>query len=341
MRGSRVQFPPSAPHVTLMTEPPSKPRKPSRTKKKEDLWRAASLILVSMALIVTIAAVVFKFSKNALRGPDYEDSVSTQVPDDEPVALAEISELPESPNNNETATPKAVKVADKSDQQTDDALEAKRAPITAAVRAFFEADSVQARLPHVRDASRVQSLMNAYHEKRPVERFRLRNLGWLVPVDEPGHSLAFVQAMFEDATPSSLVVEETAEGQFLVDWECLVRYGELAWNDFLKLRPSKPTLMRLIASKPVSRPITGALAGREGEWLELRHPAEAGTILGHFDHTDPKFAALIEQLESGNWREVPLTLRVAFPSQSQSGDQVHIASVEGKGWLILKSNPQG
>ena len=324
-----------------MTEPPPQPRKLSRTKKKEVVWRAASLILVSVALTVTIAAVIFKFSKSALRGPVYEEKVGSKARDTEPVALPAVTSVPEPQDRSEMPSPPAVKAEDKSGPQPDETLETKRTAITSAVKAFFDADSVQARLRHVRDASRVQSLMTSYHEKRPVERFRLRNLGWLVPVDEPGHSLAFVQAMFEDATPSSLVVEETSDGQFLVDWECLVRYGELAWNDFLKLRPSKPTLMRLIASKPLSRPITGALAGREGEWLELRHPAESGTILGHFDHTDPKFATLVEQLESGNWREVPLTLRLAFPSQGQSGDQVHIASVEGKGWLILKPNPQG
>jgi len=56
----------------------------------------------------------------------------------------------------------------------------------------------------------------------------------------------------------------------------------------------------------------------QGEWLELRHPAESGTVLGYFDRNDPKFAALVQQLEMGQWKDVPVTLRLCFPAAPSS-----------------------
>ena len=45
----------------------------------------------------------------------------------------------------------------------------------------------------------------------------------------------------------------------------------------------------------------------------------------------------MEQLELGKWKDVPVTLRLCFPSAPTKleGLGVHIAGVEGKGWLIL------
>jgi hypothetical protein len=304
-----------------MTEQPApRPRKLSRSRRNEQTWRKVSLILVSCALAVTIAAVFFRFSKQALQGP-------SAVSESKPVPPAPLPESAPVPEVNSTVAP-----------FTEAELEDSRAEITNVVSGYFRATTVAERLKLVRDPARVAPLMTAHHQQKPLDTYQLRSLGWLEPITEPGYRLAFVQALFEDATPSSLVVQEVSPGQFLIDWECLVRHGELSWADFIKNRPSRPTLMRLIASKPQEQPLTGTLAG---QWLELRHPSEDGTLLAHFDSDDTKFAGLLAQLESAQWRDVPLTLKLTFPSEQNSGNQVHIASVEGKGWLILHSAPQG
>jgi hypothetical protein len=222
-------------------------------------------------------------------------------------------------------------------------IESKRPKIAPAVEAFFAAKDVEAKLPYVRNPERVQPMMAAFYKREPMHSYKWRGLGWVVSVAEPGYRLGYVQALFEDATPSSLVIEELPNGEFRVDWEGFVRYGELAWKDFLQLRPVEPTLFRVIASRPSAVPVTGATPTTSPEWLELRHPAEQGVVLGYFDKADPNLQSLQKQLTDGNWKDVPLTLRLCYPAPPSLTTQpnVRIAGVEGKGWLILSTNGKG
>lgn len=221
-------------------------------------------------------------------------------------------------------------------------IESKREAIAASLSTFFSTTTPESRSALIRDTVRVKPLMMSYYSREPMPLLKWRGLGRMVRVDEPGYRFGYVQALFEDANPANVIIEETDDGRYLVDWECLVRYGEVAWQDFLRMKPVEPKLMRVIASKAEASPSTGAVID-QGEWLELRHPAESGTVLGYFDRNDPKFAALVQQLEMGQWKDVPVTLRLCFPAAPSSripASGVQIAGVEGKGWLILRSSSQ-
>ena len=78
---------------------------------------------------------------------------------------------------------------------------------------------------------------------------RWKNRCWLMSVDEKGSRFGYAQAVFDDAEPISVVIEETGEGKYRVDWESSVSYGELDWKEFLKVRQADPTLPRVIAPK--------------------------------------------------------------------------------------------
>jgi hypothetical protein len=216
-------------------------------------------------------------------------------------------------------------------------IEQKRSTIMKALAAFFEAKDVSAKLPYVRNPERVKPLMENFYGREPMPAFTLRDIGKMARLDERGYRFGYVQALFEDATPASLLVEEDDAGQFRIDWESLVRYGELSWKDFLSMHPVDPKLMRLIASRP-----TDPTMASRPDMVELRHPLESGTILGSFDRNDPKYASLVEQLEQRSWKDVPVTLRVCFPKPPENTQlgNVQIASVEGKGWVILDSTAQ-
>jgi hypothetical protein len=183
-------------------------------------------------------------------------------------------------------------------------IESKRDAISASLGAFFSTTTPESRSALIRDAARVKPLMMSYYSREPMPLLKWRGLGRMVRVDEPGYRFGYVQALFEDANSANVIVEETDAARYLVDWECLVRYGEVAWPDFLRMKPVEPKLMRVIASKPESSPPASTVIG-QGEWLELPHPAESGTVLGYFDRNDPKFAALVQQLEMGQWKPQP------------------------------------
>lgn len=213
-------------------------------------------------------------------------------------------------------------------------LEAKRGLIEQAVKGFFEAITVEDKLAFVRDPERVRSLMIDYYNRQPASQARWKALGWTLTVDEPGYRFGYVQAILEEGSPVSLIIEEMENGSFRVDWESSVRYGELSWQDFLRMKPLQPKLFRVIASKSEGTP--GPSATSEQEVLEIKHPAEAGVVYASFDRRDPGLAPMVQQLQVGKWKDVPLTLRLCYPGPAADHRSVRIAGVEGKGWLILQ-----
>ncbi|MDB6073708.1 MAG: hypothetical protein JWO89_1348, partial [Verrucomicrobiaceae bacterium] len=215
-------------------------------------------------------------------------------------------------------------------------IENKRDQISKVVQAFLAARIVAGKLPFVREPERVKPLMDEYYAREPMPQIVFRSLGKMVRVEESGYRFGYVQVLLDTVSPVTLIIEERTDGNFRLDWECLVRYGELAWTDFLRLKPEEPRLMRVKASRPASPPPNGSKA----EWIELRHSVDSGTVLACFNRDDPLLVSLVSQLNQGNWKDVPLTLRLSFlpPTDQASGDKTLISGVEGKGWLILNGS---
>jgi hypothetical protein len=46
----------------------------------------------------------------------------------------------------------------------------------------------------------------------PGTHLEWKSLGWILPVEEPGYRLGYAQAVFANAEPVSLIIEEVADG---------------------------------------------------------------------------------------------------------------------------------
>ncbi len=317
----------------------------ARLKRKEEFLGSMTKLIGCSALVIIVASVFYVMIEKMMRpiqaDQAYIDSYDEDAgrstwsgnKDSQPALMAARSSLPPPPiitrvtgaPGSEAAVPATGGLQN---------VEAKRPLIEEAVRNFFQAVTVHDKLAYVRDPDRVGPLMDEYHSRHPIVPQKWRALGWTLPVDEPGYNLGYVQATFEEAEPVSLIVEEMSNGGFRVDWESFVRYGELSWSDFLKIKPLQPKLFRVIASKAESAPV--APLGAEQDVLEIKHPAEDGTVFATLDRRDPQLAPLLQQLQVGKWKDVPLTLRLCYPGPAGDGMAVRIAGVEGKGWLILQ-----
>jgi len=217
-------------------------------------------------------------------------------------------------------------------------LEAKRPKIEAAIRRFFTATTVEEKAASSRESARVAPLMQSYYRSHILRTGQWQGLGWVLPMDEPGQRLAYAQTLFADSEPVCVIIQETDDGSMLVDWESSVRYSELDWKDFLSTKPDQPTLFRVLASRPSAATTATEAPPQPGqEVIELKHPAEQGTVYAYFNRDDPQFHSLLEQLKLGNWTNVPLTLRLCYPGPTSSARSVRIATIEGKGWLILQN----
>lgn len=331
--------------------------KTGRARRREEFWNGVTHVVGCIAVIGLIAAIVAVAWQQVMRSAPVVDesfarsstqeaatgkawSVRTQS---EP-AQFDVLRTASSRLEAERNAPPSAEVAKLMDKAVPlpkalplvsgiEDIESKRDKISRVVQAFFAARTVAARLPCVRDPGRVQPLMEEFYAREPMPETTFQGLAKMVRVEEPGYRFGYVQAQFSDTSTVTLIIEERTDDDFRVDWECLVRYGELAWTDFLRLRPQESKLMRVKASRPAAPPPPGS----KFEWLELRHSIDSGTVLAAFRRDDPQLAPLLAQLNQGNWKDVPLTLRLSFPAAPErlAGDSAVISGVEGKGWLIL------
>jgi len=351
--------------VPAMTNPSiadNDPPRRSRTRRREAMVNAIATVLGCMALVVMIATVVrvvmVKLWESARVNPEYVQSVydsgmergwsgntqgQTALLAEEGTKAAQsraaVDVAPPSAESTAPAPKEALprtpdSVLPQGDTSTIQDIESKRQKIETTLRSFFVSTAIDKKLAFVRDPQRVRPLMENFYRDHPFELREWKNLGWILPVEEPGYRLGYAQVIFDNAEPVSLIIEEQADGSFCVDWESSVRYGEIGWDEFIRTQPATPKLLRVIASKPRHAPSAEAPQG--SEILEIKHPEKDDVIYAYFDRLDPKFQPLLQQLQTGNWKDVPLTLRLCYPGPAGSGKSARIADVEGKGWLILQ-----
>jgi hypothetical protein len=325
----------------------------SRLRRREAVLNGLSKLVGCTALVVTVAVVFYvavtQLDKEGPKiDPSYLEDSTTSLADhrwsgSEPQpkdARINLTRPVLPPKTAEQALPSPREVSTQIAEPSAtlkpgiSGIEEKRPKIEEVVQRFFTATTIAEKAASSRDRARVQSLMDVYYQKHPITTGQWQGVGWIMPMDEPGHRLAYAQTLFTGSDPICVIIEESENGSFLVDWESSVRYSEIDWKDFLSTRPDHPTLFRVIASKPVN--FIDAQTDLSQEVIELKHPAEQGTVYAYFNRDDPQFRSLLEQLKLGNWTNVPLTLRLCYPGPTASSRAVRITSVEGKGWIILQ-----
>jgi hypothetical protein len=292
-------------------------------------WQIVARVIGLISAIAILSAIGFVIYKQIQLRPKLEWDYVEQMygPDGK---LLKRPKLKNSPNEYDVAKSKESKTtADLKD------LETRMPELAGVLEEFFEAKTIPELLPLIRDARRVRPLVEDYYNRHPFKSRNFNSITWAVPVDEPGYRFAYTEVTFTDAPPINVVVELTDVG-FLVDWESSIHYSEIDWEEFINSKPLEPKLFRVLASKEEGDATDGGTAVGAIR-IKLSHPSEQGELYTIVDPKDLRLQALMDQLELSKGKEAPVILRLFYPDATNSTGAVKIASVEGKGWLMLEN----
>lgn len=114
---------------------------------------------------------------------------------------------------------------------------------------FFSAKSWHDKAPYVYDADRLEGVMQRYYD---VEHKTDLPTGTAAAagIYRMGTSIIQVRGYRDPAKGLSrdIILRRQMNGAYLLDWEALVGAGEMSLEEFLRTKPSKPTLFRVYAT---------------------------------------------------------------------------------------------
>lgn len=200
------------------------------------------------------------------------------------------------------------------------------------VEKVFQVESIEELLPLVRNPEIVRPLMEKWYATEPFRRETNIVFDTVEIKNVKGVRYYLHRVYFEDdLEPRPIAVQETEEG-YRVDWETVVGYQSIPWNDYRAQRPTKKVYLRVSArlddyyNFEFSDP-------QEWSSYRLQHPDAEKAIYGYVK----RFSEIDRNLRDSMGRDERsadyMILGVRFPENAQSDHTVHIDEVLQKKWV--------
>ena len=208
-----------------------------------------------------------------------------------------------------------------------------------ATSSYLAATTVEEKVRYVRHPDRVRPLMEDYyasHEMVPVDMELIASAS---PVGLELASFLVLTVSIgpeESSSLKTLILEETADGDFLFDWETEVAYQPIPLEEFISRQPEDSVALRLFAARDSfycfefsddSRFASYKLTERDSPAFLFGYAEKGGEV-------EEELEGLLRKGSSG--RE-PALLRVRFLPETNSIRSVLIEEVIEPRWLYLES----
>lgn len=273
---------------------------------------------------------------------------AAKIDPEPPSVLPKIS-TPETglaPTTSTTSTPTPSVPVTKQDSPVPKASTIKELPLNetsdevvqalALLDQYWKTATWSERVPLVFDSARVSPLMKNFYEEQkgtdPTPGGMINKARYQIDGTE------ILYLSYTSSRPTStleVAMLRGPEGKFLVDWESLVGYGEMSFQDFRTQRPSKPVTMRSYVRlfeyynfeySDSAKYLCMKLTSENGE-SSIYAYAERGTELCRWLETDLS--------STGPTGFKGYTLQISFPPNAQSNQCVHLDRVLTPRWLAL------
>ena len=207
--------------------------------------------------------------------------------------------------------------------------------IISKVRGFLEAEDVDAMLNTVRNREVVEPLVREYYKTHTYSRRLLREV--------PSQDSIVVTEGF--AVVSCVVGKdevlwipmEIAAG-LKVDWEAVVGYSQMSWEDFAREKPKTPTLFRASIT-PVSYYNYGFTEEKFFS-IQVSDTKLDHVFYGYIPRRGPladEFMQLLpEAVGIGMTRDLRAVVELRYPDEEAAANQVEIVSLKARGWVYRR-----
>lgn len=204
------------------------------------------------------------------------------------------------------------------------------------VGGYLTATTLEEKTNYVRQSERVAPLMKKYYEERPMESRQFQKVEEFVSLGLDKRSFMLVKILLSERVKGRkiihLVVEETEEGQVLVDWESDVAYQPISLGEYISNKPKDPVDLRLFVSKDnfynfefsdAERYLSLKLGDRDSEHY----------LFGYVERGSGAHEEIEKLLEKSEAGYEPALLRVRFLPGTKSKRSVLVEKVVEPRWI--------
>ncbi|MGK0189095.1 MAG: hypothetical protein ACI9R3_004912 [Verrucomicrobiales bacterium] len=207
--------------------------------------------------------------------------------------------------------------------------------IISRLREFLEAEDVTKMLKFVRNRADVEPLARAYYKRHPFEPRLLRDIP---SRDSIYFGEGFVVVKCVVGKNEYLWVPMEIAAGLKVDWEAVVGYSEMEWDDFKRLRPKTPTLFR-VRLTPANYYNYGFT---EDKFISMQ--ISDSTLDSVFYGYIPRKGALQEEFVQllpeavgiGRAFELRAVLELRYPDEDSAANQIEVVSLKAPSWVYRR-----
>jgi hypothetical protein len=210
--------------------------------------------------------------------------------------------------------------------------------IEAVLRKVCNATSVDELAAIVRHPERVTPLMRKYYESNPLTSVGLKSIKSLQPMTIDRRGNFWVATVLQDDGKSrSLIIEILESGQPRVDWETLVCYQPMKWDDYAVRRPAGTSLDFRVYVQPDN--LYSHEFANSDQWMNFHLTAleSEEPVFGYVRTDSPEAAVLRRLIDQNGGGRTTLILRLMIPEGLNSPRGVVIEKVVNPRWLYVDS----
>ena len=195
-------------------------------------------------------------------------------------------------------------------------------------RKFLEAKSIDEILPLVRNPLVAEPRMKTLYPDRSTPPVGLDQFNTDSEIVHEGEHLT-VKVRTKNFDERNLTFFNTPDG-LKIDWESWVTWSEMPWKDFLAKKPVESAVFRVSLSQQEYYNI-GFTDDAKWQSYQLSCPGQEKSIYGYVERN----SALDQQLRPpSDVKLTDLTLKLRFPANARSDNQVLIEGIVSESWVI-------